>query len=144
MPVRNLDREDLVSLFHLLSIQLIILREVTVHKTRQRMPIRPQPHISIFICMLVDHLFPQPAIGIPVTHHGVSSGPLQVFLLPLRLLPVEFFLYRPGLHLLLMLVVLFLLFDFLSVLFLKLEVFSHDLVHVVVINIHINHLFALF
>ena len=144
VPVLHLNGEDLVALFQLLSIQLIILREVDIHKTRQSMTIRSQSHITILISMLINHLLPQSTIGVSVTHHRISPCPLQILLRPLCLFPIKLLFLSPGLHLLLMLIVVFFLPDFVTVLFLELKVFAHDLVHVVVVDVDKNHLLALF
>jgi hypothetical protein len=143
VPVLDLYGENLVPFLQLLSIQLIIFWEIYVHETRQSMPISSNPHITVLIMVLVDHLLSNSSVCVSVAYHCISTCSLKVFLGLLCLLPVKLLLFCLRLHLFLVLVILIFLPDLVSVLLLKLQILSHDLVHVIIIDVHVHYLLAL-
>lgn len=143
VSVLDLDGENLIPFLQLLSIQLIVFWEIYVHETRQSVPISSNPHITVLIMVLVDHLLSNSSVCVSVAYHCISACFLKVFLGLLCLLPVKLLLFCLGLHLFLVLVILLFLPDLVSVLLLKLQILSHDLVHVIIVDVHVHYLLAL-
>ena len=111
-----------MSFFQLISVQLIIFREVNVNKTRQGMPISPYPDITVLISMPVDNLLPYPATFRPINLVVVLilKSLFQILLQSLGLLSIELFFLCQEFHLFLLFVILLLFSDIVSLFLLEL------------------------
>lgn len=94
VPILNRRLVNRLSFLKLISVQLIIFREVNVNKTRQGMPISPYPDITVLISMPVDNLLPYPATFRPIHLVVVLilKSLFQILLQSLGLLSIELFL----------------------------------------------------
>lgn len=127
----------------LLYVKLLILRKISVNKACQGVTVSPNSNISILVVKLVNDLLRDPIFCLSLVVKCISIGLLQIFLYLLCLVPVKLLPLRLRLHVLLIFVVLFWLPYLSFMLLFKLQVFLHGLVHVLIVNINIDHLFSL-
>ncbi len=142
----TLNRENWHPIFQLLSISGIVLRETHIDVTGDSMPIHSDPFHSISIVEPVDHLLFNTILLRSLTSitrcHSWIQRLLQSLLYFSLFAGVEIFYFGLFLVLLFLFVLILSLSNLITMGFFKLQILSHNFIHVWLINIYIYNLFA--